>query len=40
MLKKEVKARLKINKPLEEADWRFFDNKACKADILLEKNQT
>ena len=36
--KKEAKARIKINKLLEKADWRFFDNKAKKANIQLELN--
>ncbi|MDR2172027.1 MAG: DEAD/DEAH box helicase family protein [Planctomycetaceae bacterium] len=35
---KEAKARIKINKMLEEAGWRFFDNENGKANIELEKN--
>lgn len=38
MEEKEAKARIKINKLLEEAGWRFFDNEAGKANILLENN--
>lgn len=33
---KEAKARIKINKLLEEAGWRFFDDENGKANILLE----
>ncbi len=36
MAAKEAKARIKINKLLEEAGWRFFDSAAGKANILLE----
>src|SRR3989304_3820839 len=35
---KEVKARIKINKLLEEAGWRFFDNEKGQANIQLEPN--
>ena len=35
---KEAKARIKINKLLEEAGWRFFDDKNGKANIQLESN--
>jgi type I restriction enzyme R subunit len=35
---KEATARIKINKLLEEAGWRFFDDKQGKANILLENN--
>lgn len=35
---KEATARIKINKLLEEAGWRFFDSKAGKANIALERN--
>lgn len=35
---KEAKARLKINKLLEEAGWRFFDDKNGPANIQLEPN--
>jgi len=35
---KEAKARIKINKLLEEAGWRFFDNEKGQANILLEPN--
>lgn len=38
MAAKEAKARIKINKLLEEAGWRFFDDKNGKANILLENN--
>lgn len=34
----EAKARIKINKLLEEAGWRFFDNDKGKANISLESN--
>ena len=34
----EATARIKINKLLEEAGWRFFDSSEGKANILLEKN--
>lgn len=36
MAKKEANARIKINKLLEEAGWRFFDNGRKKSNILLE----
>jgi type I restriction enzyme R subunit len=35
---KEAKARIKINKLLEEAGWRFFDNEKGQANISLEPN--
>ncbi|KRG28678.1 restriction endonuclease subunit R [Salegentibacter mishustinae] len=35
-MKNEAHARIKINKLLEEAGWRFFDNGKGKANILLE----
>lgn len=35
-MSKEAKARIKINKLLEEAGWRFFDSKEGKANIVLE----
>lgn len=35
---KEAKARIKINKLLEEAGWRFFDNGNGRANIELENN--
>lgn len=38
MAEKEAKARIKINKLLEEAGWRFFDNETGKANILLENH--
>ena len=38
MAAKEAKARIKINKLLEEAGWRFFDSPAGKASIALEPN--
>jgi len=38
MAAKEAKARIKINKLLEESGWRFFDDKGDKANIVLEPN--
>lgn len=35
---KEAKARIKINKLLEESGWRFFDEKGGKANVVLEPN--
>ena len=35
---KEAKARIKINKLLEEAGWRFFDTEDGKANIHLESH--
>jgi len=35
---KEANARLKINKMLEEAGWRFFDSEIGQANIQLEQN--
>jgi len=35
---KEAKARIKINKLLEEAGWRFFDDGKSKGNIILENN--
>jgi type I restriction enzyme, R subunit len=35
---KEAKARIKINRLLEESGWRFFDDKSGKANVLLESN--
>jgi type I restriction enzyme R subunit len=35
---KEAKARIKINKLLEQAGWRFFDNEQGPANISLELN--
>jgi len=37
-MKNEAHARIKINKLLEEVDWRFFDNEQGKANILLENH--
>ncbi len=37
-MKNEAHARIKINKLLEEAGWRFFDNEQRKANILLENH--
>ncbi len=34
----EAKARIKINKLLEEAGWSFFDSDNGKANISLESN--
>ena len=36
MSAKEAKARIKINKLLEEAGWRFFDDESGSANIVLE----
>jgi type I restriction enzyme R subunit len=38
MAEKEAKARIKINKLLEEAGWQFFDTPERRANILLENN--
>lgn len=38
MSNKEAKSRIKINKLLEEAGWRFFDDKNGKTNIHLESN--
>ena len=38
MAAKEAKARIKINKLLEEAGWRFLDDASGKANIVLEPN--
>ena len=38
MAEKEAKARIKINRLLEEAGWRFFDDDKGKANIILENN--
>lgn len=38
MNSKEAKARIKINKMLEESGWRFFDNEFGPANIQLENN--
>ena len=38
MSEKEAKARIKINKLLEEAGWLFFDDGNRKANISLENN--
>ena len=35
---KKAKARIKINRLLEESGWRFFDTLEGKANILLENN--
>lgn len=37
-MKNEAHARIKINQLLEEAGWRFFDNKEGAANILLENH--
>lgn len=37
-MSKEAKARIKINKMLEESGWRFFDSDQGKANISLEVN--
>lgn len=36
MKDKEAKARIKINKLLEEAGWRFFDDANGKANVIFE----
>lgn len=38
MLNNEAQARIRINKLLEEAGWRFFDTEEGKANILLENH--
>lgn len=38
MSAKEAKARIKINRLLEDSGWRFFDDKWGKANIVLEPN--
>lgn len=38
MSAKEAKARIKINRLLEESGWRFFDDSSGKANIVLEPN--
>lgn len=38
MAAKEAKARIKINKFLEESGWRFFDAAHGKANVVLEPN--
>ncbi|MFZ5482991.1 MAG: DEAD/DEAH box helicase family protein [Pseudomonadota bacterium] len=38
MAAKEAKARIKINKLLEESGWRFFDDLHGKANVVLEPN--
>lgn len=38
MSDKEAKARIKINKLLEDAGWRFFDTDKGKATIKLESS--
>ena len=35
-MSKEAKARIKINKLLEDAGWRFFDSDKDKSNIVLE----
>ncbi|MEQ1529208.1 MAG: DEAD/DEAH box helicase family protein [Methylococcales bacterium] len=40
MQPKEAKARIKINKLLEESGWRFFDDAKGKANIVLEPKVT
>lgn len=37
-MSKEAKARIKINRLLEESGWRFFDDGKVKANIVLENN--
>ena len=38
MLNNEAQARIKINRLLEEAGWRFFDDDLGSANILLENH--
>lgn len=38
MAEKEAKARIKINKLLEDAGWRFFDSDSGKANTKLESS--
>jgi type I restriction enzyme R subunit len=38
MAAKEARARIKINRLLDEAGWRFFDSEQGKANIVLEPN--
>lgn len=38
MPSKEASARIKINKLLENAGWRFFDDENGNANIVLENN--
>lgn len=38
MAAKEAKARIKINKLLEESGWRFFDDASGKSNVVLEPN--
>ena len=38
MSAKETKTRIKINKLLEDAGWRFFDDEEGSANIILENN--
>ena len=35
---KEAKARIKINKLLEESGWQLVDDKSGKANVVLESN--
>ena len=37
-MRKEAKARIKINQLLQDAGWRFFDNENGQANIQLEPN--
>ena len=37
-MKKEAKARIRINRLLEHAGWRFFDDENGPANIALEAN--
>jgi type I restriction enzyme R subunit len=40
MSAKEAKARIKINKFLEDAGWRFFDSPEGRANVVLEGHVT
>lgn len=38
-MSKEAQARIKINKLLESAGWRFFDDATGKANVVMEPNR-
>lgn len=40
MAEKEAKARIKINKLLEEAGWNLLDEDSGKANVVFENNAT
>ena len=37
-MQKEARARIKINKLLEQSGWRFFDDETGRANIVLENH--